>query len=80
LRQTSDLENIGGTGKFKLTMDWKKSTNLTNFLDFPAPAGSALSTTPHRAMLNSSFLPQTTPRFSESRWNDFLALHNSNPS
>ena len=24
------------TGKFKLTMDWKKSTNLTSFLDFPA--------------------------------------------
>ena len=24
------------TGKFKVTMDWKKSTNLTSFLDFPA--------------------------------------------
>ena len=24
------------TGKFKLTMDWKKATNLTNFSDFPA--------------------------------------------
>jgi len=28
------------TGKFKLTMDWKKSTNLADFLDFPAPANS----------------------------------------
>jgi hypothetical protein len=34
------------TGKFKLTMDWKKSTDLTNFLDFPAPAGSAVSINP----------------------------------
>jgi hypothetical protein len=34
------------TGKFKLTMDWKKSTNLTNFFDFPAPAGSAVSINP----------------------------------
>lgn len=29
-----------GTGKFKLTMDWKKSTNLADFFDFPAPANS----------------------------------------
>jgi hypothetical protein len=28
------------TGKFKLTMDWKKSTNLADFFDFPAPANS----------------------------------------
>lgn len=35
-----------GTGKFKLTMDWKKSTNLTDFFDFPAPAGSAVSINP----------------------------------
>ncbi len=35
-----------GTGKFKLTMDWKKSTDLTNFLDFPAPPGSAVSINP----------------------------------
>ena len=34
------------TGKFKLTMDWKKSTNLTTFTDFPAPAGSAVSINP----------------------------------
>jgi trimeric autotransporter adhesin len=35
-----------GTGKFKLTMDWKKSTDLTNFLDFPAPVGSSVSINP----------------------------------
>ncbi len=34
------------TGKFKLTMDWKKSTDLTNYLDFPAPAGSTVSISP----------------------------------
>ncbi len=34
------------TGKFKLTMDWKKSTNLTDFIDFPAPVGSGASITP----------------------------------
>jgi hypothetical protein len=34
------------TGKFKLTLDWKKSTTLTDFLDFPAPAGSAVSISP----------------------------------
>jgi hypothetical protein len=34
------------TGKFKLTMDWKKSTTLTDFPDFPAPAGSAVSINP----------------------------------
>lgn len=34
------------SGKFKLTMDWKKSTDLTNFSDFPAPAGSAASISP----------------------------------
>ncbi len=34
------------SGKFKLTMDWEKSTNLTDFLDFPAPAGSAVSINP----------------------------------
>ena len=27
-------------------MDWKKSTNLTHFLDFPAPPGSAVSINP----------------------------------
>jgi hypothetical protein len=35
-----------GTGKFKLTLDWKKSTNLTDFADFPAPPGSAVSINP----------------------------------
>jgi hypothetical protein len=35
-----------GTGRFKLTLDWKKSTNLTHFLDFPAPPGSAVSINP----------------------------------
>ena len=34
------------SGRFKLTMDWKKSTDLTEFLDFPAPAGSSVSITP----------------------------------
>jgi hypothetical protein len=34
------------TGKFKLTLDWKKSTNLTSFVDFPAPVGSAVSISP----------------------------------
>ena len=33
-------------GKVKQTMDWKKSTNLTHFLDFPAPPGSAVSINP----------------------------------
>ena len=29
---------------FKLTMDWKKSTNLQNFADFPAlPAGVSVN-------------------------------------
>jgi HYR domain len=34
------------SGRFKLTMDWKKSTNLSSFVDFPAPPGSAVSITP----------------------------------
>lgn len=34
------------TGKFRLTMDWKKSTNLSDFLDFPAPPGSSVSINP----------------------------------
>jgi hypothetical protein len=34
------------TGQFKLTLDWKKSTNLTDFADFPAPPGSAVSINP----------------------------------
>ena len=34
------------SGKFTLTMDWKKSTDLTNFADFPAPSGSAVSINP----------------------------------
>jgi len=34
------------TGNLNLTLDWKKSTNLTNFLDFPAPPGSAVSINP----------------------------------
>jgi hypothetical protein len=34
------------TGKFKLTLDWKKSTDLTTFPDFPAPAGSSVSISP----------------------------------
>jgi hypothetical protein len=34
------------TGKFKLTMDWKKSTNLADFFDFPAPVGSSVSINP----------------------------------
>ena len=33
------------TGKFKLTMDWKKSTNLADFFDFPAPV-SGVSVNP----------------------------------
>ncbi len=32
--------------KFKLTMSWKKSTNLTNFSDFPVPTGSSVSVSP----------------------------------
>ena len=40
------IQRNPATGKIKLTMDWKKSTNLTNFLDFPAPAGSAVTITP----------------------------------
>ena len=36
-----------GTGKFTLTMDWKKSTDLMTFFDFPADApGSSLSVNP----------------------------------
>ena len=27
-------------------MDWKKSTNLSDFLDFPAPAGSSIAISP----------------------------------
>lgn len=34
------------TGKFKLTMNWKKSTDLNSFLDFPAPLGSSVSLNP----------------------------------
>lgn len=34
------------SGRVKLTIDWKKSTNLTDFQDFPAPPGSAVSITP----------------------------------
>ncbi len=34
------------TGKFTLTMDWKKSTDLAGFSDFPAPVGSAVSINP----------------------------------
>ena len=34
------------TGKFKLTMDWKKSGNLIDFIDFPAPVGSSVSVGP----------------------------------
>lgn len=34
------------TGNFKLTLDWKKSTDLSSFSDFPAPAGSSVTITP----------------------------------
>ncbi|WP_264486864.1 hypothetical protein [Luteolibacter arcticus] len=34
------------TGKFTLSMDWKKSTDLVDFVDFPAPAGSGVSISP----------------------------------
>ncbi len=34
------------SGRFKLTMDWNKSTNLTDFFDFPAPLGSTTSINP----------------------------------
>lgn len=34
------ISRNSNTGKFKLTMDWKKSTNLSDFFDFPAPANS----------------------------------------
>ena len=27
-------------------MDWKKSTNLSDFHDFPAPAGSSIAISP----------------------------------
>ena len=40
------IQRNTASGKFKLTMDWKKSTNLSDFLDFPAPAGSGVSITP----------------------------------
>lgn len=43
---TPHIARDPATGRVKLTMDWKKSTNLTGFLDFPAPAGSAVSITP----------------------------------
>ncbi len=40
------ISRDSSTGRFKLTMDWKKSTNLTDFYDFPAPAGSTTSISP----------------------------------
>ena len=40
------IQRNPATGKFKLTIDWKKSTNLVNFFDFPAPASSAVSISP----------------------------------
>lgn len=40
------IQRNPATGKFKLTLDWKKSTDLTTFTDFPAPAGSAVSISP----------------------------------
>ncbi len=33
-------------GRIKLTTDWKKATDLTNFSNFPAPAGSSVSINP----------------------------------
>ncbi len=35
-----------GSGRFKVSTQWKKSTNLADFFDFPAPAGSAVSISP----------------------------------
>ena len=40
------IQRNPATGKFKLTMDWKKSTDLSSFLDFPAPSGSSVSISP----------------------------------
>jgi trimeric autotransporter adhesin len=40
------IQRNPATGKFKLTLDWKKSTDLTTFTNFPAPAGSAVSISP----------------------------------
>ena len=34
------------TGRFKLTMDWKKSADLAHFTDFPAPVGSSVLINP----------------------------------
>jgi uncharacterized delta-60 repeat protein len=34
------------TGKIRLTMDWKKSTDQNGSADFPAPAGSSVSISP----------------------------------
>jgi trimeric autotransporter adhesin len=33
-------------GRFKVTTRWEKSTNLVDFFNFPAPAGSAVSINP----------------------------------
>ncbi|MGL5018769.1 MAG: choice-of-anchor D domain-containing protein [Luteolibacter sp.] len=43
---TPHIARDPATGRYKLTMDWKKSTDFTTFTDFPAPAGSAVSISP----------------------------------
>ncbi len=40
------LSKDAATDRFKVTTRWKKSTDLTQFLDFPAPAGSSVSINP----------------------------------
>lgn len=43
---TPSMVRLPANGRFKLTMDWKKATNLTDFSNFPAPSGSSVSISP----------------------------------
>lgn len=43
---TTLIAKSPASGRFKVTTQWKKSTDLVDFFDFPAPAGSAVSISP----------------------------------
>lgn len=45
-RGTTSVSKDQSSGRIKLTTHWKRSTNLADFLDFPAPAGSSVSISP----------------------------------
>ncbi|WP_052572936.1 choice-of-anchor D domain-containing protein [Haloferula sp. BvORR071] len=60
---TPSIARNQANGRVKLTMDWKKATNLSDFSNFPAPAGSSVAISPSGAIEFEFAVPDNAALF-----------------